>query len=228
MRCIEMPLPTCHDSRDCVATLRAVSGLLVGSSRTAALAWVVALTACGAAAKPDAAAKAGATPQNELSRYFPLTDNTVYTYQTRNEETGESGLLMLEISRPRPDMAELSVAGRVRRLEIREDAIRHTNGGAVLALPIRKGSRWFGQDGPVEVTAVNLTAKVPAGRYTGCVETQESGGHPEAGRRTTTVYCPNVGIVKLVIEASSQGELVTEAAELLSFGPRVDLGLESR
>jgi len=80
----------------------------------------------------------------------------------------------------------------------------------------------------VEVTAVNVTAKVPAGQYTGCIETQESGGHPEAGRRTTTVYCPNVGIVKLVIEATSQGELVTELAELRSFGPRVDFGLQSR
>jgi hypothetical protein len=189
---------------------------------------VVGLAACGGAAKAGAGADAAAASQNELTRYFPLTDNTVYTYQTQNEETGESGLLMLEVSRPRPGVAELRVAGRVRRLEIGEDAIRHSNGGAVLARPIRKGSRWFGQDGPVEVTAVNVTAKVPAGQYTGCIETQESGGHPEAGRRTTTVYCPNVGIVKLVIEATSQGELVTEVAELRSFGPRVDFGLESR
>jgi hypothetical protein len=221
-------MPTHQDKRDHVAFLRTATGLPVVSSKVAALACVFVLAACGGAAKPDAAAHASAASQNELSRYLPLTDNTVYTYRTRNEETGESGLLMLEISRPRPDVAELSVAGRVRRLEIREDAIRHANGGAVLALPIRKGSRWFGQDGPVEVTAVNLTANVPAGRYTGCVETRESGGHPEAGRRTTSVYCPNVGIVKLVIEASSQGELVTEVAELLSFGPRVDLGLGSR
>jgi hypothetical protein len=227
-RCIETLMPTCHDKREFVAALRTAMASGVGSARGAALALVVLLPACGGAAKPDTGAHTAASPQNELSRYFPLTNNTVYTYQTRNEETGDSGLLMLEISRPRPDMAELRVAGRIRRLEIKEDAIRYSNGGAVLARPIRKGSRWFGQDGPVEVTAVDVTAKVPAGQFHGCVETQESGGHPEAGRRTTTVYCPNVGIVKLVIEASSQGELMTEVAELTAFGPRVDLGLESR
>ncbi|MBN1605227.1 MAG: hypothetical protein JW940_01265 [Polyangiaceae bacterium] len=221
-------MPACHDKREPGAALRAITGRVGSGSRGGAFALVVLLTACGGAARPGAGARAEAAPQNELSRYFPLTDNTVYTYQTRNEETGESGLLMLEISRPRTELAELRVAGRVRRLEIRGDAIRYANGGAVLARPIRKGSRWFGQDGPVEVTAVNVTAKVPAGRYIGCIETQESGGHPEAGRRTTTVYCPNVGIVKLAIEASSQGELVTEVAELMAFGPRVDLGLRPR
>jgi hypothetical protein len=183
------------------------------------------LTACGGGA---ATGKAGVNPsdlpQNELTRYLPLTDDTVYTYQTRSEQTGETGLLMLEISRPQPRLAELRVAGRVRRLEIKDDAIRHTNGGAVLALPLRKGARWFGQDGPVEVTAVDLTAKVPAGQYTGCIETLESGGHPEQGRRTTTVYCPGVGIVKLVIEATSEGDPVSEVAELVTFGPRVHVG----
>jgi hypothetical protein len=199
----------------------------MGGERGAALACAaLALTAlpmaCSGAGKAEPGANAGTAPKSDLARYLPLPDHTVYTYQTRNEETGESGLLMLEVSRPSPELAELRVAGRVRRLEIKADAIRHTNGGAVLALPIRKGAHWFGQDGPVQVTAVNVTAKVPAGRYTGCVETQESGGLPDAGRRTTTVYCPNVGIVKLVIEASNQGDLVTEVAELRSFGPKVD------
>lgn len=205
------------------ATWRA---LAPAASLGAVLALVVAQAGCAGAAKPPLG-KAAAGPQSELARYFPLQDNTVYTYQTRNEETGESGLLMLEVSRPRPEVAELSVAGRVRRLSISKDAIRYTNGGGVLVLPIEKGAQWFGQDGPVEVTSANMTVQAPAGRYGGCIETQESGGHPEAGRRTTTVYCPNVGIVKLVIEASSQGDLVTEVAELLSFGPKVELGEHS-
>lgn len=154
---------------------------------------------------------------------MPLTHDTVFAYDTLSEATGETGLLVINITRPRPDMAELRVGGRAQRLEIVSDGIRHTTGGYLLKSPLAVGARYKGQFGDVRVTAVDRAIDVPAGKFSGCAETVEEASAP-APKKVTTTYCPNVGMVLLVAEGMVEGAYATERATLRSFGPRLDLG----
>lgn len=159
----------------------------------------------------------------ELERFLPLRDKTVYAYRTRDANTGEEGILVQEVSRPRKNRAELRVAGRVRLLDISEREVRYSDGGILLGTPLERGAVWQGQSGPVEVTAVDLAVQVPAGRYSGCLETRETANPSGTATRIKTDYCPDVGVVRVEVEGSSGQEFLHEMAELMSFGPRVDV-----
>ena len=191
------------------------------SLATAAL--LLELSGCSSSAP---APKAAPPPDTgDVATFLPLVDDTVFAYQTRDESTGEQGILVLEVKRPRPGYVELNVAGRVRRLDVSPTEIRYATGGTVLAKPLRLGAKWAGQDGPVEVTQVGMNVRVPAGSFSGCIETQESGESPMGvQKRISTVYCPEVGIVRLEVEGVSGQEVLHEVAELQSHGPRVRLG----
>jgi hypothetical protein len=188
--------------------------------RRALLVAVVASTACASAPSNQPAA-AAAAPATDLTRLIPLADNTVFSYQTYIEETNEHGLAVFEIKRPRPELAELSVAGQVRkRYYFEAGGVRSGHGGYLLKLPLSLNAQWVGDDGQVKVTAVDQIIDVPAGKFSGCLQTVEQAQLGAATRKTTTVFCPGVGITVLEIEANEGGVSVLQRLSLKSFGPR--------
>jgi hypothetical protein len=188
--------------------------------------YVFAAAACGSPPVPSQPPSSQHAAQTDVSRYLPLTHDTVFAYDTLSEATGETGLLVINITRPRPDMAELRVGGRAQRLEIVSDGIRHATGGYLLKSPLSVGARYKGQFGDVRIAALDRTVDVAAGKFSGCVETIEEVSAP-APKKVSTTYCPNVGMVMLVAEGMVEGAYATERATLRSFGPRVDLGAPS-
>jgi hypothetical protein len=181
----------------------------------------IVLAGCG----PSTPAETGPPPQPEhisdVERYLPLRAETVMAYDTFQENTGERGVLMMSVRRPRLGIVELDVGGRVQRLALESDGVRLVTGGWLLKAPLTPGARFKGQFGEVEVTSVTATVQVPAGKFTGCVQTVEQS--TTAQRKVTTVFCPDVGITLLDVEGSVGEEYGRERAELRSHGPRVDL-----
>jgi len=184
---------------------------------------VLGAAACGPPAAPAERPSAERATQADVNRYLPLEHDTVFAYDTLSEATGETGVLVINITRPRPDMAELRVGGRAQRLDIVSDGIRHATGGYLLKSPLAVGARFKGQFGDVSVTALDRAVDVPAGKFTACAETVEEANAP-VQKKVTTTFCPNVGMVLLVAEGMVEGAYATERATLRSFGPRVDLG----
>jgi len=177
------------------------------------------VSACAAPPQPQAAAPA--PPVSELTRYVPFENNTVFSYETYIEDTNERGILVFEISRPRPELAELSVAGRVRkRYYFEPGGVKSGQGGYLLKAPLSAHAEWPGDDGTVKVTSVNQDVSVPAGKFAGCLQTVEEAKLAAATRTTTTVFCPGVGITTLQIEGEQEGTSVLQRLSLKSYGPR--------
>ncbi|HET7545929.1 MAG TPA: hypothetical protein VFK05_38940 [Polyangiaceae bacterium] len=190
-----------------------------------ALAWFSLLVwgmCSGCAAAPPAPSSAPPkAAAGELTRYLPLENDTVFSYATYIEETNERGLAVFEIKRPRPELAELSIAGQVRkRYYFEPEGVRSSHGGYLLKSPLSLHAEWTGDDGQVKVTKVDLSVDAPAGKFSGCLETVEDARLGSATRKTTTVFCPGVGITVLEIEAEGEGTSVSQRLILKSFGPR--------
>jgi hypothetical protein len=183
---------------------------------------VIALLGCGPSSHPPTE-----HPTTEVVRadfgvesYLPLIDNTVLSFETETEGSAERGLLVMQVRRPRPTLVELKVGGKTRRLDLLKDGVRVVESGWLLKRPLEVGATFTGQYGTVKVTRVNLTVVVPAGKFEGCVETEETTGTS----RTMTRFCPTIGITELEVEALSTDAPGREIAKLKSFGPLVDLG----
>jgi hypothetical protein len=149
---------------------------------------------------------------------MPAVDGYVYEYDVETD-AGETGRMMVQVTRPRPDMAELNVAGKVQRLELSKDAVRHATGGYLLKGPVQAGAEWKGQFGKVRVASVTRSIQVPAGSFSNCIETIEESLGPSP-KRATSVFCPDVGMVSLHIEGALDGEAVSVGTTLRSFGPQ--------
>jgi hypothetical protein len=181
--------------------------------------WLV--FAVGCAASPAPKAETPSAPLSELTRYVPFENNTVLSYETYIEDTNERGIMVFEISRPRPELAELRVAGQVRkRYYFEAGGVRSAQGGYLLKAPLSANAEWQGDDGHVKVTSINQTVTVPAGTFAGCIQTVEEAKLAAATRTTTTVFCPGVGITTLQIEGEQDGTSVLQRISLKSFGPR--------
>jgi hypothetical protein len=152
--------------------------------------------------------------------YLPLENETVFSYETRVEPSGERGLLVLEIRRRRPELAELVVAGRIQRLNVSTSAIELVTGGALLRAPLEEGASWRGDFGRVRLTSLSRTVTVPAGTFEKCLETVEEMTSAEGMKRTTTAYCPAVGITLRETEVEQDAQHAIERIELKSFGRR--------
>lgn len=182
-------------------------------------------TACGG--EPPPPAQTGGTPGpvvNEVEPYMPLVTDTVLAYDTKNENSGERGVLMMRIRRARADLAELTVGGRVQRLELTPEGIRQTEGGWLLKAPLTEGAHFKGSFGDVTVTAVGKPMNVPAGNFGDCVETVEEA--PTKQKKVTTTFCRDVGIVRLDVEGAVGDDYQRESAVLRSHGPAVDIGAD--
>ncbi len=186
------------------------------------LSLLTAMISVGCAAEPAAAPSAPQTAVvNDITRYLPLENDTVFSYETYIEDTNERGIAVFEIKRPRPELAELSIAGQVRkRYYFEPGGVRSSQGGYLLKSPLELNSQWTGDDGLVKVTSVNQGVDVPAGKFSGCLQTVEEAKLGAASRKTTTVFCPGVGITVLEIEAEQEGTSVLQRLSLKAFGPR--------
>jgi hypothetical protein len=151
-----------------------------------------------------------------------LEDATVFAFETTSTEAAGSGLLVLEVQRPRPDAAQYVVAGHPQPLQIDEQGVRFS-GGWLLRSPLALGAKFPGELGPVEVTALDKHVEVPAGKFDGCLETVESQSTADASKRRTTIYCPHVGMVLRKTEVESDQGSGYQLLRLRSFGPRVNL-----
>ncbi|AUX27145.1 hypothetical protein SOCEGT47_077250 [Sorangium cellulosum] len=194
--------------------------------RLAALA--LALLGCGGAdraapppawnAAPDG--QRGASSGTQAERYFPLVDGYIYHYATTNE-VGEQGLLVARVHRAGERHGELRFPSGVRRFEFTAGGVVRSDTGAfVLKEPIAPGTTWIGEHGGrARIAAVGVAIEVPAGRFSGCVQTVEErlGDRPA---RFVSTFCPDVGVV--AIEAT--GATSHEKAELRSYAPPVDVG----
>lgn len=180
-------------------------------------AWPV-VSACGGAPEP-ASPTQNPQPKGGVHRYLPLEDKTVFSYET-STESGERGLLILEVRRPRTEHAELVVAGRARRLTVNAHDIAHVTGGFLLKEPLTAGATFKGDFGQVTITNVARSVTLPIGAYSGCLETLEEAVTTEGEKRTTTVFCPDIGIALRETEAEQEGLRVSERIALKSFGPR--------
>jgi hypothetical protein len=160
---------------------------------------------------------------DEGTKYFPLQHDTVLSFETLDEVSGEAGVLVMQIQRPRAGRADLRIGSKVQRLNVQADGVAHVTGGYVLKVPAALGDRWPGKLGPVAVTGVDQTATVPAGHFTDCLETTETSETSAQSTRIVSVYCAHVGLVSLVVESEEATGVRRERARLKSFGPRVDL-----
>lgn len=179
------------------------------------------LLALGCApAKPATAPAPPAAAPSGLVRYLPLEDGTVLSYDTVAEPGGERGLLVLEIRRPNSETAELVVAGRAQRLRVTASSVSSYAGGVLLREPLRAGAAWKGDFGHVRLTRTDRSLTVGAGTFSGCLETVEELTTREGEKRTTTVFCPGVGIASRETEAEQGGERQSERIMLKSYGPK--------
>lgn len=181
-----------------------------------------ALIAYGCAAQPPPPEPSATPAATGLARYLPLEDGTVASFDTVTEPGGERGLLVLEIRRPNPNTAELIVAGHSSRLSLGNDVIAHAAGGFLLRGPLTAGAEWKGDFGHVRVTRTDLRVSVAAGTYTGCVETVEELTTRDGQKRTTTAFCPGVGIAVRETEAEQGAVQQSERITLKSYGPKFD------
>ena len=180
------------------------------------------LFGCGGTNQPSAQSASAASGPIHTSDWLPLEDNTILEFDTSVEGTGEKGRLVMQVSRPRGNRIELNVAGKIRRLEAKEDGVAIAGGGWLLKQPFTVGATFQGLSGIVKIVGVDRLLDVPSGHYTHCVETEEA----TSTTTTRTTFCPGVGIAKLVIEGTANGEARREIAELRFKGPRIDLGPE--
>lgn len=194
---------------------------IVTDSRSLGLALALFVGACAPAQSEAPAKQPERVPITDVERFLPFEPNTVSAFETRSENSGEKGVLMMQITRPRPDAVELDVGGKIQRLTIVAEGAQLTEGGWLLKAPLAEGATFKGQFGEVRITNMNRSIQVPAGNFEGCVETVEES--QVAGRRVTTVFCPKVGIVSLEAEGKLGKEYGRQTAVLKSHGPKVDI-----
>jgi hypothetical protein len=149
---------------------------------------------------------------------LPLKDQTVSNFRMTTD-LGEEGILVLEIYRPRPELAELKIAGRAQRLAIEDNRISQTTGGILLETPLEQGRSFVGSFGTVTITATGELVEVPAGTYSGCLTTVEESKAPP--KRSTSTYCPGIGLVRMEVESFGESAGLVRT-ELTYHGPRIE------
>ncbi len=184
----------------------------------AALGWLASACASSAPAHETPAPAPQAPPS--LAELLPLTDDTVLSYETTSD-TGETGLLVFNVRRPRPDLAELDVAGRVQRLDVQSTGVSLRTGGYLLRAPIAAGATFQGSFGVVTITELGRRVTLPAGTFERCVVTVEESQRPF--KRAQSTYCPGVGLVELIIEGETGEDIGRVESRLKSYGKRVVL-----
>lgn len=181
------------------------------------------VASCGGGSLPRPAdATPSAIAYHGVSDYLPLEDNTVMSFETETEGSADRGILIMQVTRPRPKVVELNIGGKIRRLDLTDEGVRIVEGGWLLKKPLEVGATFAGQNGQVRVATIHVSVDVPAGHFKECVETEEIG----SAARTITTYCPHVGIALLEVESMSVKNPERVTARLKTHGPRIDLGAD--
>lgn len=160
--------------------------------------FVAVIIGCGDG-KPPETPTAPAKPQSNSSAevYFPLEEGKIYSYATN--ENGETGMLVAKVHRSDPTHGELRLSNATKRFVFSPEGVAYDTGVFILKAPVEVGTTWSGEHGgTTKIAAVDAAPKVPAGSYSGCVQTIEEGGRPPGSKYTTT-YCPGVGMVLLQV-----------------------------
>jgi len=179
-----------------------------------------ALSACASQQAHEASSRKAQLGPLKTAEVLPLTHKTVSRF-TSQTEGGEQGSFVLEIFRPRVDLAELKIAGRVQRLIVRDDRVLHATGGELLGDPLEVGRSFQGAFGQVTITKVDVGIDLPAGHLDRCVTTVEESQMPP--KRSTSTYCSKAGLVHMKVEAGDASEISELEARLVSHGPRMDV-----
>jgi hypothetical protein len=193
----------------------------------ASLILLAVVVGCGGAPQPvrmaDATATGPTAPACAVGRFLPVLEDRIWVYDVEGDDPSSKGMFTTRMRRLGPTQAELRTGSQGRVLEYRPDGIVQPLAQTyVLKAPLSLGARWPGASGSeVLVAATDRTVQTAAGLFTGCVETVESASG-EGARKTTTVYCPDVGIVELRVETRDRSRF--ERARLRSFGAPVDVG----
>lgn len=189
---------------------------------------VVAAVSCAAskpAEPPTISVRDQSATPSEALRYMPLEDGTVYAYDT-SSDSGERGVLMMQVSRPRKDRVDLRIGSRIERLQMDGQGISYVDGGFLLKAPLSRGAEWRSRSGMVRVAELEISAHVPAGDFQSCIRTVEEIREAERAKVITSTYCPHVGLVSIDVVGDTENGRGHEVAVLRSFGPRVELTRE--
>ncbi len=168
--------------------------------------------ACGGGkpASDPSPATSSAPAATGVERFFPLEEGRIYHYVTK--EGSETGMLVAKVRRTDAAHGELRLSNGTKRFILSPDGVSYDTGIFVLKAPIEVGTSWPGEHGgTTKIAAIDASATVPAGTYSGCVKTVEEG---RQGARYTTTYCPGIGMV--LLEVTAQG--AEARAELKSYG----------
>jgi hypothetical protein len=176
----------------------------------------VLLGACASNHPPADTVRLDADEASEIDRFLPLEDGVVATYVT--ESSSGEGLMTMQVKRTAHGLVEMRFAGRDESLRTGTDGVHFLDGGYLLKTPLVRDNSWEGQYGFVRITDTDAEADVPAGRFKGCVRTEERERNSRTARTITSVFCPHVGMVSMKIE----GKGTRESAVLKGLGPRVD------
>src|SRR5690606_20653753 len=95
------------------------------------------LSACGGRQTKHGEVAQAPKEQPPIQMFLPLKDRTVSSFEV-DTDLGDHGMLVLEIYRPRPELAELVIAGRVQRLAVEDNRISQVTGGILLETPLRE------------------------------------------------------------------------------------------
>jgi len=157
-----------------------------------------------------------------LERYLPLIDGQLYQYEFETGD-GQRGLLSARIQRADARRGAWLLPGGGNVFVYAEDGVMSEGSAAatyLLKAPLTVGNRWPGAQGSVvDIRRLDVTVTVPAGTFSGCVETHEARGG-DIPRSVVATFCPDVGMVSRAVTSGPKRETLT----LKSFGDPVDLG----
>lgn len=179
------------------------------------------LPACASAPKvlPNVKGPAEELPIQEV--YFPLHDGHIFHYIVRGQD-GRSGFLINKVAR-QDETATLTSGDLVQHLTIRSDGVYNEAGHYVVKLPMKLDAEWSGQSGVVRVVRVGQKVETGAGKFVECVVTREETQGTVEIRTVETTFCPNVGLVRLEVQALGEQVTAVELATLQYYGPPIDV-----
>jgi hypothetical protein len=146
-----------------------------------------------------------------IERWLPLVDGYVYQYDYRDGE-GAEGSLTMKVQRVDEIHGAWLLAGGGNVFEYRPDGVltdENHQQSYVLKLPLETGNRWRGaHQSWVEIRRTDAAVAVPAGNFTGCIETLETRGG-DVPLTIAALFCPEVGLVQRDIASGKKTERLT-------------------
>ena len=146
------------------------------------------------ASSPVVGARVHARPGD----YFPLAEGTSWSYDVRDQQTGETSLLVNRVLRREGARAVFfEGADPLSYQDDGDKIIRLPSGATVLMAPIKAGTSWEVPGGTARIVAIDAVADGVHDRFAPCVAVEEL--TPET--RVVTTYAVDIGPVKVEVFA---------------------------